>query len=85
MILISWTLPLAVCAATASPLRQAQIAGKLNDSHLLDTPARCVRSQGFSFDAGPDCRESHMPGATKCPCHMRLSDFNQSILVSLFD
>ena len=58
MIFISWTLPVAVCAARASPLTQAQIAGKVNDSHLLDTPARCVRSQGFYFDAGADCRES---------------------------
>ena len=58
MIFISWTLPVAVCAARASPLTQAQIAGKVNDSHLLDTPARCVRSRGFSFEASLDCKES---------------------------
>ena len=60
MILISWTLPLAVCAAKAFPLRQAQIARKIDDSHLLESPARCVRRQGFSFEAGQELHGKSM-------------------------
>ena len=56
MILIRWTLSLAVGAAKASPFGYAQIAKKVDDFHLLDKPARCERNQGSSFQAGLDCR-----------------------------
>ena len=46
MSLSSWTLPLAVCGAKASPLRQVQIAGKVNESQLLDTPFVLKRRGG---------------------------------------
>ena len=58
MMFISWTLPFAVCAAMTSPLMQAQIARKIKDFHILDTPARCLCCQGFSFEADPHCKES---------------------------
>ena len=39
-------------------MRHDQIAMKFNDFHILDTPAHCVRSHGFYFSVGADCKEN---------------------------
>ena len=48
----SWTLPLAVCAAMASPLRLARIARKVPELQLRDTPACCVCSEAACKRSG---------------------------------
>ena len=47
----SWTLPLAVGASVAFPLRLVHIHGKVHESQLLNTPTRRVRvrAAGASF------------------------------------
>ena len=51
-------LPIGVCAARGSPLRLAQILGKVHESHPCGIPTRRVCSQWLSLEAGTDPWES---------------------------